>query len=181
MKKLKVNNKDNAWIYTITILAFFITIVFSIISEFILSGLGMFFGIIIIFLFIFLGVLFDMIGIAVASSSDKSFNAMASKKIASAKLAIKMIKNSAKVSSFCNDVIGDICGIMSGSAGIIIASSISLKYNTNLSITILLVTGIIAALTIGGKAYGKGIAIENSDDIVFRFAKALTVLSDKKE
>ena len=45
------------------------------------------------------------------------YHAMSSKKIKGAKKAVSFKKNADKVSSFCNDVIGDICGIISGSAG----------------------------------------------------------------
>lgn len=167
--------KKNNWILTITILTFFITIVFSVTSNFILSDLGIIFGILIIIVFILLGVIFDMIGIAVASADDKAFHSMASKRIKTARLAIKMIKNSARVSSFCNDVIGDICNIMSGSAAIIVANAIAVKLNINSTITILVITSLIASLTIGGKAYGKSIAMEKNITILYEAAKVLSL------
>ena len=169
----------NRWIFIITILAFCITIVFSLISSIILSDLGLIFGILVIFVFIFLGVLFDMIGISVASCSIKPFYAIASKRIKSAKVSIDLINNSAKVSSFCNDVIGDICNIISGSAGIVVSTDIANKYNFNSSITILIITSLIAAFTIGGKAYGKDIAINNNEKIVNKFSKIISIVRRK--
>jgi CBS domain containing-hemolysin-like protein len=174
-----MKKNDNSWIYTVTLLAFFLTLVFSIISEVILSGFGIILGITIIFIFIFLGIIFDMIGVATTTSEDSSFHAMASKKVHTAKTAIKMINNSAKVSSFCNDVIGDICGIMSGSAGLLVATSIANKYDFNSTILVLITTSIIAALTIGGKALGKGYAIRNNEKIVNKVAKALNIFKKK--
>lgn len=168
--------KNNNWILNMTILGFFITILFSTISNIVLSDLNIIFGIIIIFIFIFVGVVFDMIGVAVASSSCSVFNSMASKKVNNSKLAIKIVRDSPRVASFCNDVIGDICNIMSGSAGLVVAINIANKYEVRTSIVILLVASVIAALTIGGKAYGKEMAIKNSDKIVFRSARILNML-----
>ena len=119
--------KNIKWIMTVTLLAFFITILFTLISSSLLENVNILVGIIIIVIFILLGVIFDIIGVAVASSDPEPFHAMASKKIHGANTAKRMLKNAEKVSSFCNDVIGDICGIMSGSAGLIVATSISIK------------------------------------------------------
>ena len=60
--------------------------------------------------FIFLGILFDIIGVAVTSSDDKIFHSMSARKVRGAKVAVKFHKNAEKVSSFCCDVVGDICG-----------------------------------------------------------------------
>ena len=100
-----------------------------------------------------------------------SFNEL--KKINYAKIAIKLINNNAKVSSFCNDVIGDICGIISGSAGVIISSNISKTLNTNTFITTLITTSLIASITIGGKSLGKQTAIKNNTKIIKTFSKII--------
>ena len=123
-----MNNKN--WILKIAIIAFLITIIFSLGSQFILNGVGIVIGIVVIIVFIIIGILFDIIGVAVQSSSDTPFHAMASKKISKAKKAKKMIKNAPQVSSFCNDVIGDICNIITGSAGVVVASRIAHIYNS---------------------------------------------------
>lgn len=157
---------DIKWILEITLLTFFITIFFSFGSQVILNDINIIVGIIIILIFIFIGVITDIIGVAVQSSDAVPFHAMASKKIKHATHAKKMLNNAAKVSSFFCDVIGDICNIISGSAGLIVATSISLKFNYNLSLTTLIVTSIIASITIGGKAIGKTIAIKNNRKIV---------------
>ena len=122
---------------------------------------------------IFIGVIFDIIGVAVQSSDTVPFHSMASKKIKTARTAKKMIENSAKVSSFCNDVIGDICGIISGSAATVVSASIAVKMNVNPTISTLLVTSLVAALTIGGKAIGKGIAVSKSEYIITKVTKVM--------
>ena len=165
------------WIIGITIATFFITIIFSLGSQFLLKDINLFVGIIIILFFIVLGIVFDIIGVAVQSSSDTPFHAMASKKIKRAHHAKKMLKNASKVSTFCNDVIGDICNIISGSAGIIVATSVSIQNNFNGALANLIVTSLIASLTIGGKALGKSIAINNSEEIVSKVTKIINKFS----
>ena len=122
-----------------------------------------------------------MIGVAVTSSNEEPLHAMSSKKIKGAKKAVSFKKNADKVSSFCNDVIGDICGIISGSAGVAVATSLANTYNLNIFYTTLIVTAIIAALTIGGKAFCKKIAINNNHKIVYITAKILSKFEKKKK
>lgn len=166
-KKKKSNKK---WIVTITILAFFISFFFSFASESIMPNVSIFIGILFVIVFILLGILFDMIGVAVTSSDEKPFHSMSAKKLKGADIAVQLKKNADKVSSFCNDVIGDICGIVSGSAGVYIAAQLPM----NPFFSSLLITALIAACTIGGKAMGKGVAINNSTMILYEFSKALS-------
>ena len=112
-----------------------------------------------------------MVGVAVQSSDEAPFHSMNSRRVKGADVAVKFKKNADKASSFCNDVIGDICGIISGTAGSIIASKIALSFNLNSAIVIFIVTGIVSALTIGGKALGKSIAINKSNYILYEFSK----------
>ena len=167
-KKNKKSNTDYNWIIKITLLAFVISLVFSFISETTLPNVGLFLGIILVFVFIILGVIFDMIGVSVTSSDESKFHSMSARKVRGAKTAVLLKKNAEKVSSFCNDVIGDICGIISGSAGVVIASKLASNLNVSIFTTSLIVTSIIAALTIGGKALGKGVVIGKVEQIFCR-------------
>ncbi len=171
-KKKKSNYR---WIITITVSAFIISILFSFISESIIPHVNLFVGILIALLFIIIGIIFDIIGVSITTADEKPFNSMSSRKVSGASIAVSLIKNASKVSSFCNDVIGDICGIISGSAGIYIAVSISNILKTDTTFTTLLVTAIIAALTIGGKACGKGFAINSSDVILYKVSRTLAI------
>lgn len=175
------NKKRNTWPIIVTILAFFISLLFSFISESIMPSVPILIGIIILITFILIGIIFDMIGVAVTSSNEEPLHAMSSKKIKGAKKAVSFKKNADKVSSFCNDVIGDICGIISGSAGVAVATSLANTYNLNIFYTTLIVTAIIAALTIGGKAFCKRIAINNNHKIVYLTAKVLSTFEKKKK
>lgn len=176
----KKNNNSN-WIIKITVIAFIISFIFSFISEIALSNTGIVIGIIILFVFILLGVIFDMIGVAVTASDEKPIHSMNARKVKGADVATKFKKNADKVSSFCNDVVGDICGIISGSAGVVIASSLTKIIKLEPLYISLIVTAIIAALTIGGKALGKGIAIKNSNNILFTFSKIVSYFYKPKK
>ena len=171
----KKNKKNNTiWIIKITLITFFVSLFFSGLSEILIPRLNILFGIVIVIVFVLIGVLFDMIGVAITSADEGPFHAKSSKKIKGAKTAVKLLKNADKVSSFCNDVIGDICGILSGSAGVTIANTVIMKFDFNPFLVTLLITAIIASFTIGGKAIGKSIAIKNNTEIVDAFSKLLS-------
>lgn len=182
-KLLSKNTKEKTnikWVLTIMALAFSISILFSIISDLTIGKSGIIVGIIVLILFIFIGIFFDLVGVAVATSNETPFHSMASRKVSGAKTAIMLKKRSDKVSSICNDVIGDICGIISGSCGVIIINELSKYSSINPFIISLIVTGLIASLTIGGKAMCKSIAINNSDVILYELAKVISIFVKEK-
>ncbi len=179
VKRLKSNKKKKVvtnigWVLAITIMAFFISIIFSFISESILPNVPVLIGVIVLIVFILIGVLFDMIGVAVTAADEKPFHSMSAQKVRGARVAITLKRNADKVGSFCNDVIGDICGIISGSAGVMVALSLSESFGVEQVILSLLVTGLTAAFTIGGKALGKGIAIAKSNMILYECSKVIS-------
>lgn len=177
VNKKPVKNKslvDFKWIGIVTILAFIISIVFSFFSEAITSNSSSVIATVIILLFIGIGIIFDMVGVSITVADIKTFNSMATKRVRGARLAVKLIQNNEKAASFCNDVIGDICGIVSGSAGVALASILSSKLNVNIFIPTLIITAVIASLTIGGKAIGKATAINKSTPILFKFSKIVS-------
>ena len=160
---------DFNWIYKIIILTFGISLIMSFTSGTTLPKVPTIIGILIVLIFILIGVIFDMIGVSVTASDLSVFNSMSSRKVKGAKIAVRFKQNADKVSSFCNDVIGDICGVVSGSCCITIANNISSKFGLNYLLCSLIVTSIVSALTIGGKALGKNIAINKSDIILYKF------------
>ncbi|MBQ1550506.1 MAG: DUF21 domain-containing protein [Bacilli bacterium] len=166
-------NKKIKWLLTVGIVSFILSIVMSITSEGIIPRVNMIVGILIILLFIFISVLFDMIGVAITAQDETPFHSMASKKIKGSAHSVKLLKNSDKLASICNDVIGDVCGVVSGSAGVLVANTISDYFVINKSIVVLIVTGLIASITITGKAYGKTVAINNSKSITEKVGKVL--------
>lgn len=168
IKKEKVNVK---WIITVVIVSFVISFCLSFIANSTIPNLSLILGIIVTLIFILIGILFDIIGVAVTTADEAIFHSMNSRKVKGAKVAVMFKKNADKVSSFCCDVIGDICGVISGAAGTTIAAILITKYNFNVLLVGLLVTAIISSLTIGGKAIGKSFAINKSDIILYEFAK----------
>ena len=171
----KKEKKSINWILIVIILSFVISAFMSVIAEFILPNTFVVINIFLVLIFIFLGIIFDIIGLAVTTDSESVFHSMATKKVKSAKGAIRLIKNKDKVSSFCNDVIGDICGVISGSCGIVIALKIASIFNINAIFVTVLITAVISSLTIGGKAVGKGIAIKNANRVLNNVAKILSI------
>ncbi|MBQ8132316.1 MAG: hypothetical protein IJ193_07485 [Bacilli bacterium] len=122
-------------------------------------------------MFIGIGIVFDIVGVSVTGADEAVFHSMNSRKVKGASVAVMFKKNADKVSSFCCDVIGDICGIVSGAAGTTIALLITESTGMDILISSLLVAAVIASLTIGGKAIGKSFAINKSDIILYEFAK----------
>lgn len=178
-EKVKKEHVDIKWIIKILIISFAISFGLSFVSEMTIPNLSLFFGIVVTLLFIGLGILFDIIGVSVTSSDEAVFHSMNSRKVKGASVAVKFKKNADKVASFCNDVIGDICGIVSGAAGTTIAVIIITTYNCNPLIVTLTVSATIAAITIGGKAVGKSFAINKSDIILYEFAKFISTFYKK--
>lgn len=168
------------WVITITIWTFFLAMGISISSEVVLNNAQIFLAIITLIFIILTGVLADIIGIAVTFASEKPFHAMAADKVEGAKYAIKILKNAGPVSNFCNDVIGDICGIISGVAGTsIIVGLHTPPFSMSKPLLTIILSGLIAAFTVGGKAIGKSIAINNSHIIVFTTARFLKFIYNK--
>lgn len=166
-KKRNTKGKNNLWIIKIILWTIIISGSISFLSNIYLTHVNLILALVLLIIIILIGIIFDIIGIAVASAKEVPFHAMAAKKIPSASIAIKMIKNAEKVSNFCNDVIGDVCGIISGTIGALILAKVSLHFNSvNVTIISAGIGAIIAAATVGGKALGKGIAINNSNDII---------------
>ena len=130
------------------------------------------------FLIILTGIIFDIIGMAVTTAAESPFHSMAAHRIKGSARAIKLIKSKDKVSNFCNDVVGDICGIISGSASATVVAYIIKNTPTlNGFLMSIAITSFVAALTVGGKAIGKGFAIRYSNSIVYTVARFLSILS----
>ncbi len=173
------NNKPSSLRFAVAtgIGAFITAVFFSFFSEIVLPKLQI---LMLSFLFLFLviatGIVFDMIGTAAAVADEKPFHAKATKKLKGAGQAILLVRNADKVASFCNDVVGDICGTVSGALGAAIVFQIVVgraNLNKYESILTMLMTGLVAALTVGGKASGKRTALKDSEPIIFWVGRVL--------
>lgn len=168
--------KDN-WIIKAFLMTFFIALIFSSITNVIINKCNYIALIIFSVLFILIGIFFDMIGTAVLTANESTFHAKSSKKIKGSKQSVILIKNSDRIASICNDVIGDICGIVSGSVGAMLSIYISNVTQINVVYTTLIISSIISSLTVGGKAIGKKYSIKNSDIIIEKVGLFLSIFS----
>jgi CBS domain containing-hemolysin-like protein len=126
---------------------------------------------------ILLGIFFDIIGTAATAAQIAPFNARAAKKIPGAAQAVRLTQNAGQVANFCNDVIGDIAGTLSGAIGAgIVASLVGTFPTLDLVLTGAVMTSLIAALTVGGKAIGKNLAVEYANQIIFRVARIMAYI-----
>ena len=130
--------------------------------------------------FILLGILFDIIGVAVTAASDKPFHSMAARKVPGAREALGLIRKASRVSSFCNDVVGDICGIISGSTAAVIVVRLQEAFSLRSIAVSLAIAAVVSGLTIGGKAIGKTFAIEKSTMVLQLVGRVLHLFSGKK-
>lgn len=181
---LSSKREKNHWIIIITIFTFILSSAFSLISSTILSRADtIIVSIFVVLSIIIIGIVFDIIGTAATAANEAPFHAMASRKVYGAKQAIWLIRNADRVSNFCNDVIGDICGVISGAASVYIISSIAkvirITGDPETSLAGLSVTGLLASLTVGGKALGKSLAIENSNYFIYKVAVVLQFIFGK--
>jgi len=176
------NNEKSSnikWVITVLITTFILSILFSFISTYSISKLNVIPAIIILLLVILIGIIFDIIAVAVTVGDEKDFHAKASKKIRGSRTSIKLIRNSARVANVCADVIGDICGVLSGA----ISSMIALKLTSDLSLELniqFLISALVASLTVSGKALGKVIAQNNSTKIIHFVGRITSMFSREK-
>lgn len=165
-KNSKNKEKDHSkmkWFIQVFITTFILSICFSYISTYGVSNLNLISSIIILIAVIGIGILFDIIGVAVTVAKEEEFHAKATKKVKGAKTSLKLIKNASKVANICADVIGDVCGVLSGAVSAMIAAKLAENTGANLQFVI---SAIVASLTVGGKALGKEVANKNSTKIV---------------
>lgn len=169
---------DIIWILAVTFSSFFISAVLTIASSNILKESDILTAFLVILFIILVNIMFDIIGTAVTAAEEAPFHAMASRKLYGAKQSIRLIRNADKVSNVCNDVVGDICGIISGAAGAYIIIRIIGEQET-ITIAELVITGLITAMTVGGKALGKTIALRNSNYIIYKVSVIIKFVLDK--
>lgn len=178
-QKVKKQQSNSHWPLKIFIMAVALSLSFSLMSEFIMGSAGIIIAIIIIVLFVSLAIITDMIGVAVTACTKEPFVAMCSKKVRGAKEGLMLVRNADKVASLCADVVGDVCGILSGAAGASIVAKITIHFqNANLTILIAsLITAFIAGVTIFGKALGKRKAIDSCNSIILKVGKFLSLFT----
>lgn len=177
-KQEKNKQEKQRWVLTVVCLSFVLSVVMSLVTSVFVESAGLFVALISLIVLVLIGIVTDVIGTAVTSAIDQPFIAMASKRITGARQALRLIRKAERVSSLLNDVVGDIVGIISGSAGAVIALYLT-RFGLQSALASMLTTAFTSAFMIGGKAYGKGIAIENSARIVLYVGKLMAVFERK--
>ena len=168
----KERNKTIRWVVTIFLVTIVISGTISFVSDEVMSRSGIVTAFIILLTIILIGIVFDVIGMAVASADEKPFHSMAARKVPGAQHAIRLLRNAERVSSICNDVVGDICGVVSGSASATIAAQILQNMEFSWPQVVgLLMSAFCAGLTVGGKAIGKTFAVNSATTIVHGVGK----------
>ncbi len=162
------------WVVTV----FFTTLVVSgligLVSDEVMASSSLPVAFAILLFIVLLGIVFDIIGMAVATADEKPFHSMAARKVPGAQEAIRLLRNAERVSSICNDVVGDICGVVSGSASATIAALILTHVDTGWPRGVSLVmSSLVAGLTVGGKAIGKTFAVSSCTQIVHTVGRIL--------
>lgn len=179
--KRKKKSSGFKWPLIVLVSTFCLSFAFSFGSTFLLSDAGLIVSIILLVFFLALAVVTDMIGVATTSAEIEPFNAMCSRKVKGAKQGLMLIRNAEKVSSIFCDIIGDMCGILSGTVG----ASITLQILGKTAVTVqevliaTMVSACIAALTVFLKAIFKKVAVKNPNKIVFTIGKILAFFKIK--
>ena len=172
------------WVVAVFFVTLIVSGIISLVSDEVMASSGLLAAFAILLGIVFLGIIFDIIGMAVATASEKPFHSMAARKVPGAQEAIRLLRNAERVSSICNDVVGDICGVVSGSASATIAALILTHVDTLWPRAVSLgMSALVAGLTVGGKAIGKTIAVNSCTQIVHlvgRILYTLNRLSKKK-
>ena len=174
----KARSKTIRWVVTIFLVTIVISGAISFVSDEVMSHSSIVTAFLILLAIILIGIIFDIIGMAVATADEKPFHSMAARKVPGAQAAIRLLRNAERVSSICNDVVGDICGVVSGSASATIAAQIlsNGEFGWPQMVT-LVMSALCAGLTVGGKAVGKTFAVNSATEIVHAVGKIIHWLS----
>jgi CBS domain containing-hemolysin-like protein len=169
--------KAARWVVTIFLVTILISGTISLLSDILMENSSMAVAFLILLFIILVGIVFDIIGMAVATADEKPFHSMAARKVPGAQESIALLRNAERVSSICNDVVGDICGVVSGSASATIAAQILSNFEmTWPQIISLAMSALAAGLTVGGKAIGKSFAVNSCTTIVHTVGRIVYTL-----
>ena len=173
----KERNKTIRWVVAVFISTIIISGTISLISDEIMAVSGIGVAFVILLAIVLIGIIFDVIGMAVASADEKPFHSMAARKVPGAMEAIVLLRNAERVSSICNDVVGDICGVVAGSASATVAVQIVQNFDfTWPTMVSLVLSALVAGMTVGGKAIGKTFAVNSCTSIVHNVGKLIYVM-----
>lgn len=170
-------NKTIRWVVTIFLVTILVSGVITWVSDLIMSRSGILAAFLILLVIVLVGIIFDIIGVAVTSADEKPFHSMAARKVPGARESIRLLRKAERVSSICCDVVGDICGVVSGSASATIAALVLQNRDFTWSqLVTLSMSALVAGVTVGGKALGKTLAMNSATTIVHGVGRVLYAL-----
>lgn len=178
-----MSNKNSSksskhWLIKVFLITFILSLAFNSLSTEVVENANILTSFLILVAVVLVGILFDLVATAVTAADEAPFHAKAADKKKGAKQSVKLVKNADKVSSFCADVIGDICGVLSGATSALISVSLSNLWGLkDITIVTMIVTATVTAITVWGKAIGKHLAIEKANDIIESIGKILATFS----
>ena len=180
--KKEEKRRTRNWVITIFFATIAISASISLVSDLVMGSSPMLVAALVLLMIVFIGIIFDIVGMAVAPADEKPFHAMAARKVKGAKECIMLLRNAERVSSICNDVVGDICGVVSGTASAAISAQILSNFELSFaSVVPLALSSLTAALTVGGKAIGKGIAVSACTEIVYHAGQVIYFVTHWKD
>lgn len=183
-ERKRKGSKKNLWPLKVTIITLALSAFFSFFTEIVSTKSNLVVALLICVLLIVISIVFDGIGVSVTNCDPKPLTAMAARRVPASKRALRLVQNSEKVSSICCDVIGDICGVISGACSAAIVLKIVELYGDKHQLLLsIIASAVIAAITVGGKAFEKTIAIKNSKEMVMLTARIMGLFSkeDRKD
>jgi len=173
-------SKGAIWTIKITIITLCLAFVVSFITEITSSRSNIIISVLLLCLLILISIIFDAIGVAATSCDLAPLLAMAAKKVSGAKVAVKLVKNAEKVANICADVVGDMSGIISGTCAAAIVLKLAIENSSTLFINIAM-TSVVAAITVGGKAFFKSIAMKKSKEMMLFAGKVIGLIYKPKK
>ncbi|MCL2425459.1 MAG: hypothetical protein FWD05_03885 [Oscillospiraceae bacterium] len=162
---------DIKWLIKIIVISLVASVVFTLASTEILGNAGYIMSFAVLAVFIIVGIVFDVVGIAVTAADEAPFNSMATRRQKGAAEALRLVKNANRVTCYCNDVIGDVTGIISGTTAALIAARLMEGFNTESIMFPVIISAVVTGVTVGGKAVGKTLAFNKSTAIILGVGK----------
>lgn len=167
------------WAFKVALISITISVLMTLLSNEVLEKLNLVAAFVILFIFVLINIFFDIVAIAITTADIKPFVSMSARRLKAGAMGVYLIKNAEKMTNICADVIGDIAGVVSGATGTAIIVKLFTDPNSEFFGN-LVITSLIAGITVGGKALGKSIGMNYSYNIVYGAAKVLSVFSRRK-
>lgn len=179
-KKQRSKNKFNfIWALKAALISIIISVLLTLLSSEVLEKLNLAAAFIILIIFIIINIFFDILAISIATADIKPFLSMSARRLKVGYTGVYLINNAEKMNNIFADVIGDIAGVVSGATGTAIIVKLFTSPDSEFTAN-LIITSLIAGLTVGGKALGKSIGIRYNYNFVYGAAKVLSIFSRRK-